>query len=211
MVAVVEVFYDFRSPYAYFGAHRIREGLFVPPVAVEWLWRPVSIDILLNLQAGRYAWADYVDPLCAPKRKHLVADVRRAAEFYGAPLRPPNPARQNSIAALCVATRLDPPAQEIFRNSIFDALWQNQRDIADPETLRACLVRAGITPEVLNEALSPAARAQLAQCTEQAYARGIFGVPSFVCGDEILFGNDRLEMLAWRLGSNQAPQRSSAC
>lgn len=203
MATVVEAFYDFRSPYAYFAAHRIREGLFVPPVSVEWLWRPVSIDILLNLQAGRDAWADYVDPLCAPKRKHLVADVRRAAEFYGAPLRPPNPPRQNSIAALCVATMLEGAAHEIFRNSIFNALWQNQTDIADPETLKACLVRAGVAPEILNLALSPVARTKLAACTEQAYARGIFGVPSFVCDGEILFGNDRLEMLAWRLGSKR--------
>jgi 2-hydroxychromene-2-carboxylate isomerase len=202
MVAVVEVFYDFRSPYAYFAAHRIREGHFVPPVSVEWLWRPVSIDILLNLQAGRDAWADYVDPLCAPKRKHLVADVRRTAEFHGAPLRPPNPPRQSSIAALCVAALLEADARETFRNSIFDALWQNQTDISAPETLKACLARAGMDAEILNEALSSSARARLAECTEQAYADGIFGVPTFVCNSEILFGNDRLEMLAWRLGSN---------
>ncbi len=145
MAPVVEAFYDFRSPYAYFAAHR-REGLFLPPVSVDWLWRPVSIDILLNLQAGRDAWADYIDPLCAPKRKHLVADVRRTAAFYDAPLRPPNPPRQSSIAALCVAAMLNADAHEIFRNLVFDALWQNQTDIADPETLKACLAQAQISP-----------------------------------------------------------------
>jgi 2-hydroxychromene-2-carboxylate isomerase len=177
MTAIVEVFYDFRSPYAYFAAHRIRAGLFVPPVSVEWLWRPVSIDVLLNLQAGRDACADYVDPLCATKRKHLVADVRRGAEFYEAPLLPPIPPRQKSIDALCVAAMLEAAAHEIFRNSIFDALWQNQTDIADPETLKACLARAGISPKILKEALSPVAHTKLAAYTEQAYSRGILGVP----------------------------------
>jgi 2-hydroxychromene-2-carboxylate isomerase len=200
MAAIVEAFYDFRSPYAYFAAHRIREGLFVPPVAIDWWWRPVSIDILLNLQAGRDAWADYVDPLCAPKRKNLVADVRRTAEFYGAPLRPPNPPRQNSIVALCIAEMLSPAAHEIFRNSIFDALWQNRMNIADPEILKTSLAGAESTPEFLNEALSDGARTRLAASTEEAFARGIFGVPSFVYDGEIMFGNDRLEMLAWRLG-----------
>jgi 2-hydroxychromene-2-carboxylate isomerase len=200
MAAIVEAFYDFRSPYAYLAAHRIHEGLFVPPVSVDWLWRPVSIDILLNLQAGRDAWADYVDPLCAPKRKNLVADVRRTAEFYGAPLRAPNPPRQSSIVALCVAGMLEPAAHEIFRNSIFDAMWQNQTNIADPETLKTCLAGTESAPELLNEALSHAARTRLAASTEGAFARGIFGVPSFVCDGKILFGNDRLEMLAWRLG-----------
>jgi hypothetical protein len=41
----------------------------------------------------------------------------------------------------------------------------------------------------------------LAEDTRRAYANGIFGVPTFVCNDELFFGNDRLDMLAWRLGS----------
>ena len=48
--------------------------------------------------------------------------------------------------------------------------------------------------------MAPAARTKLATSTEEAYAHGIFGVPTFVCEGEILFGNDRLDMLAWRLG-----------
>ena len=93
MPATIEAYYDFRSPYAYFANHRIRHGLFVPPVPVKWLWRPVSIDVLLNLQAGRDAWAAYSDPLSGPKRAHLLADVRRNAAFYNIPLRAPKPPR----------------------------------------------------------------------------------------------------------------------
>jgi 2-hydroxychromene-2-carboxylate isomerase len=62
MPLTIEAYYDFRSPYAYFANHRIRQGLFVSPVPVKWFWRPVSIDVLLNLQAGRDAWAVYSDP-----------------------------------------------------------------------------------------------------------------------------------------------------
>jgi 2-hydroxychromene-2-carboxylate isomerase len=68
MVATIEAHCDFRSPYAYFVSHRIRTGSFVLPVAAKWLWRPVSIDVLLNLPAGRDAWAACGDPLSAPKR-----------------------------------------------------------------------------------------------------------------------------------------------
>src|SRR5258708_2899604 len=113
MTTIVEVFFDFRSPYAYLAAHRIRAGLFVPPVSVEWLWRPVSIDVLLTLQAGHNAGADYVDPLCPQKRNHLAAAARRGAEFYGAPFLPPTPPRQKSIDALCVAAMLEAAAHEI--------------------------------------------------------------------------------------------------
>jgi len=76
MATTIEAYYDFRSPYAYFANDRIRSRSFVPPIPVTWHWRPVSIDVLLNLQAGRDAWAAYSDPLSAPKRAHLLADVR---------------------------------------------------------------------------------------------------------------------------------------
>jgi 2-hydroxychromene-2-carboxylate isomerase len=204
MAVTIEAYYDFRSPYAYFAAHRIREGLFVPPVTVEWRWRPVSIDVLLNLQAGRDPWATYADPLAAPKRAHMLADVRRSAAFYGAPLRPPKPPRPNSIPALCVTALLDADLHDVFRNSIFDALWQQQLDIADPTTLTTCLARVGKDPTILDYAFSAAARAGLADQTKLAYASGIFGVPSFGYEHEVFFGNDRLDMLAWRLGLEAA-------
>jgi hypothetical protein len=66
MVATIEAYYDFGSPYTYFANHRTRTGSFVLPVAAKWLWRPFSIDVLLNLPAGRDAWAAYGDPLSAP-------------------------------------------------------------------------------------------------------------------------------------------------
>jgi 2-hydroxychromene-2-carboxylate isomerase len=204
MPATIEAYYDFRSPYAYFANHRIREGSFVSPVPAKWLWRPVSIDVLLNLQAGRDAWGTYADPLSGPKRAHLLADVRRNAAFYNAPLRSPKPPRPNSIPALCTAALLDPERHDDFRNAVFDALWQQQRDIADSNVLEQCLTRAGGDPDLVKRALTSEARDVLAGETKRAYANGIFGVPTFVCNNEVFFGNDRLDMLAWRLGHEAA-------
>jgi len=204
MTASIDAYYDFRSPYAYFANYRIRHGLFALPCPATWRWRPVSIDILLNLQAGRDAWASYVDPLSGPKRAHLIADVRRTAAFYGAPLRAPKPQRPNPIPALCTAALLDPEGHDGFRNAVFDALWQEQRDIGDASVLASCLVRAGRDPALVDRALLPEARTALADATTRAFANGIFGVPTFVCNDEVFFGNDRLEMLQWRLGRERA-------
>ncbi|MGY8662926.1 DsbA family protein [Bradyrhizobium sp. UFLA05-109] len=199
MSAIITAYYDFRSPYAYFANYRICAGSFALPPGFTWRWRPVSIDVLLNLQAGREAWAQYVDPLSGPKRAHLIADVRRNAAFYGAPLRPPKPQRPNSIAALCAAAQLDPEGHEAFRKAVFAALWQEQRDIADPQILAECLSRAGRDPDLAYRSISFDSRATLTAETETAYANGIFGVPTFVYETEVFFGNDRLEMLNWRL------------
>src|SRR5882757_4494041 len=154
MPLTIEAYYDFRSPYAYFANHRIREGSFVSPVPVKWLWRPVSIDVLLNLQAGQDAWAAYSDPLSGPKRAHLLADVRRNAAFYNVPLRPPKPPRPNSIPALCAAALLGPAGHDEFRNAVFDALWQQQRDISDSSALAECLMRAGADRGLVHSAVT---------------------------------------------------------
>ena len=88
MAAPIDIYYDFRSPYAYLAWWRIRRQQALS--SWKWRWKPVSIDVLLNLQAGREPLAPYVDPLLPPKRKHFLADIRRSAKFFGAPLSPPH-------------------------------------------------------------------------------------------------------------------------
>jgi DSBA-like thioredoxin domain len=64
--------------------------------------------------------------------------------------------------------------------------------------------RTGRDPALVDRALAPEARTALADATTLAYANGVFGVPTFVCNEEVFFGNDRLEMLQWRLGRERA-------
>jgi 2-hydroxychromene-2-carboxylate isomerase len=89
----VDFYYDFRSPFAYFAAHRIRTGAFQLPANVAWRWHPVSIGALINFQAGRQPFEAFADPLAPPKRAHFMADVVRNAQFYRVPITPPNPQR----------------------------------------------------------------------------------------------------------------------
>jgi 2-hydroxychromene-2-carboxylate isomerase len=56
----------------------------------------------------------------------------------------------------------------------------------------------------MKRALTPEARTALADETMRAYAGGIFGVPTFVCNNGVFFGDDRLDMLGWRLGQETA-------
>lgn len=200
MATRIETYYDFRSPYAYFASYRVRKGN-LGFANVEWVGRPIFIDVILNLQAGREAWAPYVDTLIPPKRAYLMADIRRMAEFYGAPYRPSWkwPSRPNQIPALCVASLLSGKTEEAFRNAIFDGLWHEQKDIADPAVLRDALGRAGGDPAILREVGDPAVREALTNRTAEAYASGVFGTPTFVWNGEIFFGADRLDVLAWKV------------
>ncbi len=72
-------------------------------------------------------------------------------------------------------------------------------DIGRPEVLSPLLAGLGLEPaEVLKRAEAEANKAALRAQTERAKSLGIFGAPSFVVGEELFWGDDRLEdALAW--------------
>ena len=82
---------------------------------------------------------------------------------------------------------------------MFLANFAEQKDIASEETLAAILSGLGVDAEAaLAEAGTQAVKDRLRAQTEEASRRGIFGAPSFTIGEELFWGNDRLEAaLAW--------------
>jgi 2-hydroxychromene-2-carboxylate isomerase len=81
--------------------------------------------------------------------------------------------------------------------SIFHAMWGEPRNLGAPDELAAVLRRAGIDVDSFQALVNdPAVKEQLKQNTEEAVARGVFGAPTFVVGDEMFWGQDRLEFVA---------------
>jgi 2-hydroxychromene-2-carboxylate isomerase len=56
-----------------------------------------------------------------------------------------------------------------------------------------------VRAEALGQALEGSTRTNLERETREAYARGIFGVPTFVFENEVFFGNDRIDLLLWTI------------
>ena len=81
---------------------------------------------------------------------------------------------------------------------MYTANFADDRDIAEPAVVSLLLESVGQSPALLTAAQSAAAKAKLRTQTERAMTRGIFGAPSFLVGEELFWGNDRLEpALAW--------------
>lgn len=80
-----------------------------------------------------------------------------------------------------------------YIEAIYTALWQDGLRLDDPLVWAGVLERAGLDAVALAEAAGdPAVKAELATNTEQAVARGAFGVPTFFLGEAMWFGKDRL-------------------
>jgi len=82
---------------------------------------------------------------------------------------------------------------------VFVANYAGQKDISDDTTLRAILAALGVDAEAaLVAANAGETKEALKAQTVEAGSRGLFGAPSFTIGDELFWGNDRLEAaLAW--------------
>ncbi len=92
--------------------------------------------------------------------------------------------------------------ERAYVEAIFRAYWLDDRDIASTEVL-ADVVRSigGNAEEFLTRLEDPVVKDHLRVATEEARARGVFGAPVIVVGDELFFGKDRLDFVADALSS----------
>ena len=82
-------------------------------------------------------------------------------------------------------------------DALLTGMWEDDRPMGDAEVVRDVLDAAGLDgTELMALAEDPAAKARLVANTERAVARGAFGIPSFLVGDEFFFGKERLGQVA---------------
>ena len=189
----VDFYYDIRSPYTYLAWER-RNVLMAAGAQLTYV--PVSVDVLLNLQAGKKAGAEYADPLAPPKRQHMMSDIPRLARYWGIPFGGPFTFKPQATKAMCLATALQSSGldQEEFVNLALKTLWLETRDLSDNKVLKELASVAN-----LDSFEHDATLRDLTKNTELAYQAGIFGVPSFRHENQIYFGADRVDVLASEL------------
>lgn len=185
---------ELASPYTYLAAMRI-EGL-ARDAGVEVRWQP----FLLGPIFAAAGWSTSPFEVYPDKGRYLWRDVAREADAVGARLRRPSQFPRNSVAAARVALLgVERGWGPAFVRAALAANFAEDRDIADAGVIDDLLAGLGLDgPAVRAEAESPAHRSALRAATERAVALHIFGAPTFLVGDEMFWGNDRLERaLAW--------------
>ena len=110
-----------------------------------------------------------------------------------------------SAAAVLIGTIVIGPVISKPLASVFGALWNGERDLSQDAELLGVLAQAGLAGEkLLERADSESVVARLDRETAAAAERGVFGSPSFFVGDELYFGNDRLDFVATALKTGKA-------
>lgn len=202
---VIRFWFEFASTYSYPAVARIEAEAAAARVAVE--WRP----FLLGPIFGAQGWSDSPFNLYPAKGRYMWRDFERICVEMNLPFRRPSIFAQNGLLAARVATVAILDAQAhwcpAFTRAVFAANFAEGRDISRSETIAECLVAVGQPAgEVLERAAQPEIKARLRQATDEAVALGIFGAPSFTIGDELFWGNDRLEQaLSWAKHGGKPP------
>jgi 2-hydroxychromene-2-carboxylate isomerase len=187
-------YFDLGSPYAYLAAQRLDGLLGESAAAVS--WQPVLLGGLFKL-TGRSTWAlgDY------ERRQRGMAEIERRARGYGLPaLRWPDPWPSDYLMAMRVAIWAfdqGPAAGRAYVGEAYRAAFQRGVDISISAHVLGAVRAAGLDSDAAAAAVTdPALKAQLRTVTEAAHVRGVFGVPTLAVGDELYWGDDRLDAAA---------------
>ena len=180
-------YYDLGSPYSYLAAERIHSVFGEPPV-----WRPILLGALFRAH-GRDSWAN------GPEREAGMREVeRRAAEYGLPPVRWPDPWPGNTLFAMRAATFATQIGKAVsFAQAAFRQAFAGGRDLTDPENVLIAAAACELHPNALVKAVeTQSVKEELRTATDEAAARGVFGVPTVVVGGDAYWGDDRLDEAA---------------
>jgi 2-hydroxychromene-2-carboxylate isomerase len=95
---------------------------------------------------------------------------------------------------------LDDGCHEVYNTAVFEAMWLHEKNLAELDVLAEVISGAGLDADsILTRIADGEVKERLKANSAEAVERGAFGAPTFFVGDEMFFGNDRLEFLEERL------------
>ena len=184
----MDFFLSLASTYTYLAVNRAEQLATRAGVVLH--WRPFSVRTIMVEQNNRPFAGKPV------KLAYMWRDLERRAQRHGIPFAsiPPYPVDAdglaNRVATLAAAEGWCPE----FAKASYHAWFLGNSDPGEVENLSCALRRTGRDPsEIIARANSPETHAKFSAETDAARALGIFGSPTFVCGTELFWGDDRLE------------------
>ncbi len=184
--ATLPFYFDYASPFAYLAATQ------VPGLAARTNARVAYRPLLLGGLFKAIGTANVpLFEMPAAKRAHVLVDIQRWAAQWGVPFRFTSRFPMNTVKALRLTLATSPAAQPALVDALFRALWAEDRDISDRAELERIAEACGAT-EAFARIESQPIKDALFTATDEARARGVFGVPTFFVRDDMYWGQDRL-------------------
>ena len=184
----VVFYYDLGSIYSYLAAERISR-LFSDAELQQPEWQPILLGGLFKTY-GRSSW------MLGPEREAGMRECERRAVEYGLqPLRWPEPCPANTLYAMRVATYAKSIGRSVsFALAAFRQAFAGGRDLTEPDNVAIAAAACEMHPNAIAKAAaSDGVKRRLIEATTRAGELGVRGAPTVRVGEEIFWGDDRLE------------------
>ncbi len=203
------VYVDIKSPYAFVAI--------APTLALEreldtlFDWRPLTLDIPSYLGSAKKKAGKVVESNRSSSQwasiKYAYKDARRYAEQQGHILKGTEKIWDSSIANMGImwVSQTDRRKLPAYFNAVYPPFWRRELDIEDPNVLVACLKQANVDSAGFLNFIQGAGRRTHNNLQNKLHPAGIYGVPTYVFGDHILFGREHLPLIRWHLSGKPGP------
>lgn len=186
-----EFWFDFGSPAAYLAFTQI------PCLEAETGANAIFRPMLLG---GVFQATGNQSPAAVPaKGTYTFTDFDRFAKRYGVPFNQNPYFPINTLLLMRGAVGLqqqDDARFQTYCSAMFKAIWVESLNMNDPATVGTALQHAGFDPQaLLSLANEPATKDALKSATQEAVERGVFGAPTFFVGNQMFWGQDRLDFV----------------
>ncbi len=195
MITILPVYIDYKSPYAYLAVQPTRDLAAEFSLEIDWLPYSLKIENFLGAVDSRNAhqWR---------RVKYSYMDARRLANARGMIVRGPKKLFDSTIAhtGLLFAKTHGVDVADRYTDIVFEAFFKRELDIEVEAEVAGALERSGARSAHFADYLRGPGKALLDRTLQDAEDRlGVFGVPTYVVGDEIFWGGDRLPQVRDRL------------
>ena len=187
MAKSVEFFFDYGSPASHLAFFELRK--IARDAGAEIEWRPI-------LLGGMFKAINSHSPVeIAPKGRWLMWDLANYARRYGVPFEHNPHFVINTLPIMRGAILAERRGElERYSEAMFLAVWRDALDMDDPAVIGQALVKNGFDAKAYFAGTQePAIKDDLKARTDEAVARGVFGLPTFFIGEKMWWGQDRLE------------------
>lgn len=194
----VEFLFDYGSPFSYLANTQLpalaqRTGAII-------VYTPILLGGVLKATGNSSPMA------VAAKGAYMRLELKRWAQRYRVPdlVNPFFPINTMRLMRGAIASQ-QLGLFDRYHATIFDAFWASGLNLGDESVLRGVLEADGLpVAEIARAIETHEVKDRLHRNTDNAFARGMFGAPAFFVGDEMFWGNDRLDWVEDALRSQPA-------
>lgn len=204
------VYIDIKSPYAFVA---IRPTLALEAeLGLQFDWRPLTLDIPSYLGSAEKKKGKVVASKGRSQRtwnaiRYSYRDARRYAERQGLTLKGTEKIWDSRLPNIGILWVMQTARDRLgaYLDAVYPPFWRRELDIEDISVVEGCLSAAGVNAVGFADFVSGIGGAEHDALQPQFHPAGIYGVPTYVLGDDILFGREHIPYIRWALTGREGP------